>query len=157
MIIPRKEDLRGLAGVPQGSINDTKRAVVFATLGLPLDPRIGILVMRQAGQDRLDGQAHFTFNVEKQHLDRVNAVYDAGKADAELDEMLDRLKTDPAYAAIGTQLERMVSDALIIYGRRFLENYQRTTRLLMTKGRDIEITEKPAGAFQFKFMVPKKR
>src|SRR5246127_595966 len=157
MHIPRKDELSGLAGVPMGSIRDTKRAVVFATLGLPLDPRIGILVIRETGQDRLDGEAYFTFKVDKQNLDRVNEVYDAEKADFELDEMLDRLKADPASAAIGTQLERMISDALIIYGRRFLENYQRMKALLVTKGQDIEITKKSSGAFAFKFQLPRKR
>ena len=157
MIIPRKEDLRGISGVPRGSIKDTKRAVVFATLGLPLDPIIGILVLRATGQDRLDGEAHFTFNVPLEQWDRVNQVYGAEMADIELDRMLDRLKGEPAYAAIGTELERMVTDALIIYGRRFLENYQRTVQFLISKARDIEIKEKPAGAFEFKFYVDKKR
>jgi hypothetical protein len=157
MIIPRKEELRDLSGVPNGSLKDTKRAVVFATLGLPLDPRIGILVMRKAGQDRLDSEAHYTFNITKENFDRVNAVYEAQKADVELDELLERLKAHPPYAAIGTELERVISDALIIYGRRFLENYQRMVKLLTTNGRDIEIIEKPAGAFQFKFMVPKRQ
>lgn len=156
MLIPRKEDLRGLIGVPQGSIKDTKRAVIFATLGLPLDPAIGILVLVPDGTDRLDGEAYFTFNVQKEHLDRCNDVYNRATADVELDQMLERLKAEPASAAIGTQLERMISDALVIYGRRFLENYQRMTSLLMSKGRDIEITRKPAGAFQFKFTRPKK-
>lgn len=157
MIIPRKEDLRGLAGAPKGSIKDTKRAVVFATLGLPLDPVTGILVMRSAGQDRLDGEAHFTFNVPIEHFERVNRVYSAEKADVELDLMLERLKTQPAYAGIGAELERMITDALIVYGRRFLENYQRIVQCLMTKARDIEIKEKDSGAFEFKFYLEKRR
>lgn len=157
MQIPRKEDLKGIAGVPKGSMKDTKRAVVFATLGLPLDPQIGILVMHESGQDRLDGEAYFSFNVDLANLDRVQSIYEAATADVELDKMLDRLKTDPAYFAIGTQLERMISDALIVYGRRFLENYQRMTRFLMARGQDIEITKKRSGAFEFKFKLQKRQ
>jgi len=157
MITPRKEDLKGLIGVPRGTMKDAKKAVVFATLGLPLDPVIGILVMRSSGQDRMDGDAHFTFNVPIENFDRVCQVYAAGDADTELDEMLDRLKADPSYAAVGSRLERLISDALIVYGRRFLENYQRMVGFLMNKGRDIEIQEKQSGAFEFKFQLPKRR
>jgi hypothetical protein len=153
MIIPRQEDLRGLKGAPKGSIKDTKRAVVFATLGLPLDPVSGILVMRLSSQDRLDGDAYFTFDVPLDHWERVNRVYSAEKADLELDAMLERLKTNPAFAAIGTELEQMIVNALIVYGRRFLENYQRMTKCLQSKGRDIEIKEKKGGAFEFKFYL----
>ena len=71
--------------------------------------------------------------------------------------MLDRLKADPSYAAVGSRLERLISDALIVYGRRFLENYQRMVGFLMNKGRDIEIQEKQSGAFEFKFQLPKRR
>jgi hypothetical protein len=157
MIIPRKEDLPGLAGAPKGSTNDTKRAVVFATLGLPLDPLSGILVMRSDGQDRLDGEVYFSFDVPLENWDRVNAVYAAGKADTELDLMLDRLKAEPAYAAIGVELERKITDALIVYGRRYLENFQRTLQFLKSKARDIEIREKGAGAYEFKFYLEKRR
>jgi hypothetical protein len=157
MIIPRKEDLRGLQGAPKGSLKDTKRAVVFATLGLPLDPVTGILVMREPGQDRLDGEAYFTFNVPLEHWNRVNEVYSAEKADIELDSMLDRLKADPAFTKIGLELEQLIINALIIYGRRFLENYQRMSQCLRTKAREIEIKEKKAGAFEFKFYLEKKR
>lgn len=157
MIIPRKDDLRGLIGAPKGSIKDTKRAVVFATLGLPLDPVTGIIVTHAPGQDRMDGEAYFTFDVALEHFERVNRVYAAEKADLELDSMLERLKSEPAYASIGTELERIVTDALIVYGRRFLENYQRMVQCLMTKARDIEVKEKKAGAFEFKFYLEKRR
>lgn len=157
MIIPRKEDLAGLIGVPRGSMNDTKKAVVFATLGLPLDPVIGILVMRSPGRDRLDGEAHYTFNVPIENWNRVCQLYAAGDADSVLDEMLDRLKADPTYTVIGAKLEQLVSDALVVYGRRFLENYQRMVALLMNKGRDIEIREKKAGAFEFKFQLARRQ
>jgi hypothetical protein len=144
MIIPRKEDLRGLAGAPKGSTNDTKRAVVFATLGLPLNPAAGVLVMRPAGHDRLDGEAFFSFDVAVENWDRVNAIYAAGKG-------------DPAYTAIGVELERMISNALVVYGRRFLENFVRTLQFLKSKARDIEIKEKGAGAYVFKFYLEKRR
>jgi hypothetical protein len=157
MIIPRKENLQGLAGVPKGSTNDTKRAVVFATMGLPLDPVSGILIVHSNGQDRLDGDAHFTFKVELDHWDRVNAVYSAGKADMDLDNMLERLKAEPAYAAIGAELERQVTDALLVYGRRFLENFVRTLQFLKTKARDIGIRDKGRGAYEFTFFLEKAR
>jgi hypothetical protein len=157
MIIPKKEDLHGLAGAPKGSTNDTKRAVVFATLGLPLDPLTGVLVMRSNGQDRLDGEVYFNFNVPLENWDRVNGVYSAGKADSELDLLLERLKKEPAYAAIGAELERRITDALIVYGRRYLENFQRTLQFLKSKARDIEIKEKGAGAYEFKFYLEKRR
>jgi hypothetical protein len=159
MIIPRKEDLHGLAGVPKGSIKDIKQAVVFATLGIPLDPVNGILVLCRQGADRLDGEAYFTFNVPQNNFERIQYVYALDKADVELDAMLDRIKADSATAGIGAELERMISDALIIYGRRFLENYQRMTSCLMSKGKDIEIREKDIkrGAYQFVFKMEKRR
>jgi hypothetical protein len=122
-----------------------------------LDPLTGILVMRSGGQDRLDGEVYFSFEVPLENWDRVNAVYAAGKADTELDLMLDRLKAEPAYAAIGVELERKITDALIVYGRRYLENFQRTLQFLKSKARDIEIREKGAGAYEFKFYLEKRR
>ena len=159
MIIPRKEDLQGLAGAPKGSIKDTKRAVVFATLGLPLDPITGILILCSAGANRLDGEAYFTFDVPHENFERVNRIYSAEKADIELDAMLERIKREPAFTMIAVELERVISDALIVYGRRFLENYQRMVQCLMTRGRDIEIKEKGngKGAYEFRFYLEKRR
>ena len=59
--------------------------------------------------------------------------------------------------AIGAELERLVTDALIIYGRRFLENYQRMIGFLTTKARDIKVQDKKAGAVQFTFFMEKRR
>jgi|SRR5215469_1186200 len=152
MVIPRKEDLRELVGIPKGAIKDTKRAVVFATLGLPLDPVTGILVLCSAGGNRMDGEAHYNFNVSLDTWDRVNEIYSSAKADVELDSMLERLKNDPAFASIGTELERRISDALIVYGRAFLENYSRMIQCLMSKGKDIRIEEKNSGSGAYKFI-----
>jgi len=152
MVIPRKEDLRNLVGVPNGSIKDTKRAVVFATLGLPLDPVNGILVLCSTSGNRMDGEAHYNFNVPLENWDRVNEVYSAAKADVELDKALERLKSDPVHASIGNELERRISDALIVYGRAFLENYSRMVQCLMSKGKDIRIEEKNSGSGAYKFI-----
>lgn len=159
MVIPRKEDLRGLIGVPKGSIKDTKRAVVFATLGLPLDPDNGILVLCSASGDRMDGEAYYSFNVPLENWDRVNEIYGTGTADVALDEALERLKADPALVAIVTDLERRISDALIVYGRAFLENYHRMVQCLMSKGKDIRIEEKESGygAYKMSFFLDKHR
>ena len=150
MVIPRKEDISGLVGIPKGSIKDTKRAVVFATLGLPLDPVTGIFVMRKAGVDRLDGDAYFTFNVPLETFERLNLIYDAGTADVEFDQVLEEIKADPLFAAVARRLEILVVDALLVYGRRFLENYQRMLHCLRQRAPDIEIKEK-VGAFEFTF------
>jgi len=160
MVIPRKEDLRGLSGVPKGSIKDTKRAVVFATLGLPLNPATGILVIRFPGQNKLDSEAYFSFDVPLDNWDRVNEVYSTGTADLELDAALEQIKANPVFASIGTELERRISDALIVYGRRFLENYSRMVQCLMSGARDITIKEKTndeKGAYEFTFFVEKRQ
>ena len=157
VIIPRKEEVRGLSGAPKGSIKETKRAVVFATLGIPLDPVTGILVLCSESADRLDGEAYYSFNVPLDNWDRVNEIYSAGTADVELDAAIDRLKADPNLGSIATELERSIGDALIVYGRRFLENYQRMVQCLMKQGRDITIKDKPKGAYEFRFFLERNK
>jgi hypothetical protein len=153
MIIPRKEDLTGISGIDKASIRDTKKAVVFATSGLPIDPATGIYMVQKPGENWLDGDAYFPFKVSNEIFSRVNRIYDQGTADTELDAVLDQLKasSDPRIAETATKLEKLFIDALLVWGRRFLENHSRVLLFLRQKAPQIEFQEKKSGAFTFKF------
>jgi hypothetical protein len=153
MIIPRKEQLAGISGIDKAAIRDTKKAVVFATLGLPIDSATGIFVVRKPDQPWIDGDVYFPFQVSKEQFDRLNRIYDQGTADTELDSILEQLKKwdDPKLAELATKLEKLFIDALFVWGRRFLENHARVLLFLRKKAPQIELVEKDSGAFQFKF------
>jgi hypothetical protein len=153
MIIPRKEDLSGISGIDKGAIRDTKKAVVFATTGLPIDPATGIFVAKKPGENWLEGDAYFPFKVPNELFAKVNRIYDSGTADSELDAVLDELKasSDPRVAETAAKLEKLFIDALLVWGRRFLENHSRVLLFLRKKAPQIELQEKKSGAFTFKF------
>lgn len=153
MIIPRKEDLSGISGIDKAVSHDSKKAAVFATVRLPIDAATGIFVIGKPGQPWLDGEAYFPFQVSKAQWDRINRIYDSGTADSELDAVLDELKAspDPKIAATAAKLEKLFVDALLVWGRRFVENYARIGLFLRIKAPQIELIEKGSGAFTFKF------
>lgn len=153
MIIPRREEIRGVQGIEKGTLRDTKKAVVFATLGLPLDPATGIFVTKEPGQEWLDGIAHFPFIVKAEKFDQLNRIYDDGTADTRLDAVLDELKTshDPRVSETAYKIEKLLIDALFVWGRRFLENYQHALVVIKSKAPHLEVIEKRGGAFELKF------
>jgi hypothetical protein len=153
MFIPKKDQLTGISGIDKAAVRNTKKAVVFATLGLPIDSATGIFIVKRPDQPWLDGDAYFPFKVSKEQFDRLNRIYDQGTADSELDSILDQLKKwdDPKLAEMATRLEKLFVDALFVWGRRFLENHARILLFLRSKAPQIELVEKGSGAFEFKF------
>lgn len=160
MMLLRKEHLTGIQGVPKGSITDLKRAVVFATCGVPLDPATGIFISRDEGAtDRLDGKANFTFLIKAQQFHRLNRIYDNQTADHELDKVLDEFKAsaDPRIADTARTIEAYLIDGLLAWGRHFIENYQRMVACVKSKAPGIEVTEGADGAFTFVFRKEPKK
>jgi hypothetical protein len=160
MMLLRKEHLTGIQGVPKGSTTDLKRAVVFATCGVPLDPATGIFISRAEGAaDRLDGKANFTFLIKAKHFHRLNRIYDRQTADTELDAVLDEFKasTDPRVAHAARTIELYLIDGLLTWGRHFIENYQRMVACIKSNAPGIEISEEADGAFTFVFRKEPKK
>lgn len=108
------------------SITNTKTATVLMTLGLPLaKPGVFITYDKESPKSS-GGTAHFLFdtnikNAAKRHV----ATYDEGKSIDELETFLDglRQRSDVPKGLI-EEIEAKLTDALIVYGRKFLDNYQ---------------------------------
>lgn len=113
------------------TITNTKVAVVFATLGLPFgEPAIWIAYDEEHPKSS-GGVAHFLFQSDQANrVQRLRETFDEGTADVRLDELIEKAKQDPALVAFATELEKTVTDAIVVYGRKFLENYQRIVRFL---------------------------
>jgi len=104
-------------------ITNTKLATVLATMGMPLR-KPGVYITYDKENPRSSGgTAHFLFEASPR-LSKLSSVYNDGKADSELDQYLDhtlRFKLSPEDLE---ELESKIRDALMVYGRKFLDNYQ---------------------------------
>ena len=142
-----KQTIRRVEGGPrgqvQGALTNTKQAVAIATCGLPL---VAVHVEfneehpREIDGVKQPGIAHFVFTNDTENiLDHYARLYDAGEADVEMDRMLDRFAkdTNPAVRAAIAELEPAIVRALVVYGRRFLENYQRFVSFLKDEADEI--------------------
>ena len=78
------------------------------------------------------GVAHFLFESSQNNEARKYlAIYETGVADVVLDDFLDGAKgKNPEIDRFISQLEKFLLEALIVYGRRFLDNYQVITKSL---------------------------
>ena len=108
------------------SITNTKAATVLCTLGLRLaKPGVYITYDKQHPVSS-GGTAHFLFESSQDNEARKYlGIYDANIADVALDSFLDgaKGKTRELDQFIA-QVEKLFLEALIVYGRRFLDNYQ---------------------------------
>jgi hypothetical protein len=114
------------------SITNTKAATVLCTLGLRLArPGVWITYDREHPKSS-GGTAHFLFeSSQNNEVKRYLAIYEAGTAEMALDIFLDGLKGQSREMdGIVVTLERLIAEALIVYGRRFLDNYNVVTRSL---------------------------
>ena len=116
--------------VPLDAIKNTKQATTFLTLGLSL-ARPGIFITYDEDNRRSSGGvAHFLFetNVENT-VAKYAKIYQEGTADVILDEFLGSLRgqvPDPVLA----ELETKIAEALIVYGKKLLDNYNVVVRAL---------------------------
>ena len=109
-------------------VTNTKMATVLATMGVALK-KPGIYITYDKDNPRsTGGQAHFLFE-DLAAVDVLSKVYEASEADAELEGYLEDLifKLDASDHA---ELETKIRNAIIVYGRKFLDNYQSVVRSL---------------------------
>lgn len=108
------------------AVTNTKKATVLITLGLRLaKPGVFILYDKENPKSS-GGVAHFLFesnlaNVVRQCL----RIYDEGRADGDLENFLNAAKgKSQELDRFIRELEPVIRDALIVHGRKFLDNYQ---------------------------------
>lgn len=114
------------------SISNTRAATVLCTLGLPLaKPGVCITYDREHPWSS-GGVAHFLFESSRNNeVQRYLGIYEIATADLTLDEFLDKAKgKNHELDEFISQLEKLIADALIVYGRRFLDNYNTIKRSL---------------------------
>jgi hypothetical protein len=105
-------------------ITNTKLATVLATMGLPLRKHGVYITYDKENPKSSGGTAHFLFEDSIQNrVGKLSEIYNEGKADEDLDNYLEVLKATMPPAAF-EELESKITDALIVYGRKFLDNYQ---------------------------------
>ncbi len=117
------------------AVTNTKKATVLITLGLQL-AKPGVFILYDAEHPKsTGGVAHFLFesnlaNVVRQCL----RTYDEGRADGDLENLLNSFKgKSPELDAFIAVLEPAIRDALIVHGRKFLDNYQVIVKSLKTE------------------------
>ena len=114
------------------SITNTRMATVLCTLGLPLaKPGVYITYDRKYPASS-GGVAHFLFESSRNNeVRRYLAIYEIATADLALDEFLDKAKgKSRELDEFILQVEKLIIEALVVYGRRFLDNYNTIKRSL---------------------------
>lgn len=108
------------------AVTNVKKATVLLTLGLPLaKPGVFILYDAEHPKESTGGLAHFLFqsnvaNIVRQYL----RTYDDGQADGHLEVFLDAHKgKSRELDDFIHELEPIIRDALLVHGRKFLDNY----------------------------------
>src|ERR1700740_2864066 len=113
------------------AIKDTKQAAVFATLGLPFKSPGVFVTFDKENPKSSGGVAHFVFaSAAKNSVGDLQQVWDEAKAELYLDE---HLKDNPLLA-------KMVTDAVLVYCRRALENYRTLIHFIKTDAPEFVIT-----------------
>jgi hypothetical protein len=117
------------------AVTNVKKATVLMTLGLALS-KPGVFILYDKDHPMTSGGvAHFLFqsnlgNIVRQCLQ----VYDAGTADGDLENFINSAKGKSAELdAFIAKLEPAIRDALIVHGRKFLDNYQVIVHSLKTE------------------------
>jgi hypothetical protein len=109
--------------IPVDGISNTKQAATFCTLGLTL-AQPGLYVVFDKDHPRSSGgTAKFIFETNLANtVQRYVQIYEEGMADIDLDNFLDGLKADLS-AEKHADLEKHISEALLVYGKKILANY----------------------------------
>lgn len=116
------------------AVTNTKKATVLITLGLALaKPGVFILYDKENPKSS-GGVAHFLFESNLANLVRqCLRIYDEGRADGDLENFINAAKgKSPEVDDFIRALEPVIRDALLVYGRRFLDNYQVIVKSLKT-------------------------
>lgn len=126
------EKVESKSNVVTDSVTNTKQAACLVTLGLPLQEKgICIVYDSENPKQSTGGVAHFRFASDPQNtLRKFVGIYDEGKADVTLDEFLDTAKQDANLEKFIKDLEPVIAEAFMVWGRRFIENYTRLVSFL---------------------------
>jgi hypothetical protein len=108
------------------SVTNTKKATVLATLGFKF--REGGAIFIQYDDERpksTGGTAHFLFESSiGNDVQKALRVYDVGTADADLETFIESWQgRSTEVDAFIKELVPAIRDALIVNGRKFLDNY----------------------------------
>lgn len=126
------------------SITNTKQAACLATIGLPLKDNEGIYIHYDEENPRKSGGvAHFNFKPEvADEMQRLIGLYDAGDADVEFDALVDDLLAngDTETKRTALILQRAYTNSLMVWGRKFLENYIRLIQFLKSEAGECVLT-----------------
>ena len=124
--------------VPTQDITNTKFASIAMVLGLKLQkPGIYVTLDKDHPQSS-GGQAHFLFETNLNNaVHRYLQIFNAGTADADLEKYLSTLGLPAAQLAA---LELKIAEALIVYGRKFLDQHQVVVRYVKDEVKRFVIT-----------------
>ena len=114
------------------AVTSSKKATVLLTLGLPLaKPGVFILYDKEHPGSS-GGVAHFLFESNLANIvQKCLRVYDAGTADGDLENFINSYKGKSAELdEFIAKLEPGIRNALIVHGRKFLDNYQAVVKSL---------------------------
>ncbi len=124
--------------IPLESTNDTKRAAIFFTIGTPLKA-VAAEKYRDPQTGKVRKRAHIVFATDQAGLTQLHQVYDVADADTRLDEFLKQSQSLPELKAFVTELQNYLTPALIVWGRRFLENKQRLVEFIQSEANEFSV------------------
>ena len=108
------------------SVTNTKKATVLATLGFKFREDGAIFITYDENNPvSSGGTAHFLFESSiANDVQKALRTYDAGTADADLETFIEGWQGEsPEVDAFIKELVPAIRDALIVNGRKFLDNY----------------------------------
>lgn len=125
--------------IPTQDITNTKFVAVALVLGLKLQKPGVFVTITKEHPPSSGGQAHFLFETNIGNaVARYLEVFETGTADADLWDYLDTLKLKPG---VREALEKNIAEALIAYGRKFLDQYQIVVRYVKDEVNRFVVTQ----------------
>ncbi len=117
--------------IPLDGITNTKQAAVLATLGLNFArPGIYKTFDEDHPPKATGGTAHFLFESSASNtVQKYIRIYEEEIADVTLDDFLESLKAE-LPAVKHAELERHIIEALLVYGKKILKNYETLVRFI---------------------------
>ena len=109
------------------AITNTKKATVLATLGFKLREGGAVFICYDAEHPKSSGgRAHFLFESSiANDVRKALRTYDAGTADADFETLIESWQgRSPEVDAFIKELAPAYRNALLVHGRKFLDNYQ---------------------------------
>jgi hypothetical protein len=125
--------------LPTQDVVNTKFVAVAMVLGLKLQKPGIYITIDEKNPASTGGVGHFLFETNLQNsVANYLKIFEAGTADADLETYLATLNLNPAQLAA---LEKKIAEALIVYGRKFLDQYQIVVRYVKDEVKRFTITD----------------